>query len=69
VFASLLAREPIPDFLTAADAPSGVALDGSDAEDTAAGWGKDAAQTAAIVLRLPFRILVHADSLLPARTP
>jgi len=69
VFASLLAREPIPDFLTAADAPSGVALDGSDAEDTAAGWGKDAAQTAAIMLRLPFRILVHADSLLPTRTP
>ncbi|MGV8977821.1 MAG: hypothetical protein ACOH17_07240 [Cellulomonas sp.] len=69
VFASILARTSIPDFLTAADPPSGVALDGSNAEDTAAAWGKDAAQTAAIMLRLPFRILVHADSLLPARTP
>jgi hypothetical protein len=69
VFASVLARQPIPDFLTAVDHPSGVALDGGNAEDTAAAWGSDAAQTAAIMLRLPFRILVHADSLLPARTP
>jgi hypothetical protein len=69
VFASVLASTSTPDFLTAADAPSGVALDGSNAEDAAVAWGKDAAQTAAITLRLPFRILVHADSLLPPRAP
>jgi hypothetical protein len=66
VMASLLAVSQLPDFLTAADAPTAVALDASDPEDSAVAWGKDAAQTAAIALRLPFRILVHADSLLPS---
>ena len=69
VFASVLANRPVPKFLNAAVAPDAVALDGSNTEDTAVAWGQDAAQTAAITLRLPFRILVHADSLLPPATP
>jgi hypothetical protein len=44
-----------------------VALDGENPEDAALGWGQDAAQTAAITIRMPFRIMVHADSLLPPR--
>jgi hypothetical protein len=63
--ASVLTTHKIPDFLTAAAAPIGVVLDGSNPDDTAAGWGRDSAQTASILLRLPFRILVHADSLMP----
>ena len=69
VMASLLALSAMPDFLTAPDAPLGVAIDGSNPEDSALAWGKDSAQTAAITLRLPFRILVHADSLLPTAAP
>jgi hypothetical protein len=64
-FAAVLTTHGIPDFLTATGAPAGVVLDGSNPDDTAAGWGRDSAQTASILLRLPFRILVHADSLLP----
>jgi hypothetical protein len=65
VFAGVLAANAIPDFLTAANGPAGVALDSSNVEDAALAWGKDGAQTAAITLRMPFRIMVHADSLLP----
>jgi hypothetical protein len=67
VFAGIIASTQVPDFLTAADPPSGVALDGSNPEDAALGWGRDAAQTAAITIRMPFRIMIHADSLLPPR--
>jgi hypothetical protein len=64
VFAGVLAATSIPDFLTAGNTPSGVALDGSNSQDSALAWGKDSAQTAAITIRMPFRILVHADALL-----
>ncbi|HEY7145488.1 MAG TPA: hypothetical protein VH637_14690 [Streptosporangiaceae bacterium] len=67
VFAGILASRELPAFLSAANAPSGVALDGSNPEDSALAWGQDAAQTAAITLRMPFRIMIHADSLLPPR--
>ncbi len=67
VFAGVLAGFSLPAFLTAAGTPSGVALDGSNPEDAALAWGQDAAQTAAITIRMPFRIMVHADSLLPPR--
>jgi hypothetical protein len=69
VFAGVLASYQIPAFLRASDLPSGVAIDGSNPEDTALGWGEDAAQTAAITIRMPFRIMIHADSLLPQRQP
>jgi hypothetical protein len=67
VFAGIIAGTQLPDFLTAANLPSGVTLDGSNPEDAALGWGQDAAQTAAITIRMPFRIMIHADSLLPPR--
>jgi hypothetical protein len=69
VFAEVLLATRLPDFLTAGHLPSGVALDGSNPEDPALAWGRDSAQTAAITLRMPFRILIHADSLLPPRQP
>jgi hypothetical protein len=69
VMASVLASSAMPDFLTATGTPTAVSLDGSNPEDSALSWGEDAAQTAAITLRLPFRILVHADSLLPPTDP
>ncbi|HEX9065461.1 MAG TPA: hypothetical protein VF843_10150 [Streptosporangiaceae bacterium] len=65
VFAGVLARTSLPDFLSASLAPAGVALSGANPEDAALDWGVNAAQTAAITLRMPFRIMVHADSLLP----
>ncbi len=64
VFAAVLATASVPDFLTAGNTPGDVALDGSNPEDSALAWGKDSAQTAAITIRMPFRILVHADALL-----
>ena len=64
VFAAVLAAASVPDFLTAGNTPGDVALDGSNPEDSALAWGKDSAQTAAITIRMPFRILVHADALL-----
>ena len=67
VFAGILGRTELPDFLSASLLPAGVALDGENPEDAALGWGQDAAQTAAITIRMPFRIMVHADSLLPPR--
>ncbi len=66
VFAGVLASTALPAFLSASLAPSGVALSGANPEDSALGWGVNAAQTAAITIRMPFRIMVHADSLLPA---
>ena len=34
-------------------------------DDPANKWGVNSAQTAYILLRLPFRILIHADLMLP----
>lgn len=65
VFAGVLASFSLPAFLSASDLPGGVALSGTNPEDSALAWGVDAAQTAAITIRMPFRIMVHADTLLP----
>ena len=65
VFAQVLGSFSVPGFLSAAAAPSGVALSGANPEDAALGWGVNAAQTAAILIRMPFQVMVHADSLLP----
>jgi hypothetical protein len=65
VFAGVLASFSLPAFLSASDQPDGVALSGANPEDSALAWGVDAAQTAAITIRMPFRIMVHADMLLP----
>jgi hypothetical protein len=69
VFGGVLAGFDLPAFLSAGQSPSDVHLDGSNPEDAALAWGQDAAQTAAITIRMPFRIMVHADSLLPPRSP
>jgi hypothetical protein len=65
VFAQVLGSFSVPGFLSASGPPSGVALSGANPEDSALGWGVNAAQTAAILIRMPFQIMVHADSLLP----
>ncbi|MGH3296768.1 MAG: hypothetical protein ACRDP7_33745 [Trebonia sp.] len=65
VFSQVLGSFSVPGFLTATAGPSGVALSGANPEDSALGWGVNAAQTAAILIRMPFQVMVHADSLLP----
>jgi hypothetical protein len=60
----------VPDFLSPGLAPARVAIDpgaGSPGPlDRDSRWGVNSAQTAAILLRLPFRILIHADLMMPA---
>ncbi len=67
VFSQVLAGTALPDFLAPGLAPARVAIAaGADnPEDSANRWGVDSAQTAAILLRLPFRILIHAGLMLP----
>lgn len=66
VFSMVLADVKLPDFLSAPKRPSGM---GSltDSDDRHNDWGQNSAQTAYILLRLPFRILMHADLLLPEK--
>ena len=64
VFTSVLAQVTLPPFLSAATAPRNVQL--GNTADTQNAWGADAAQTAYITLRLPFRIAIHADLLVPS---
>ncbi len=64
VMATVLAGGNVPDFLSASLSVQGTAIAG--AEDTQSAWGRDAGQTAAILLRLPFRIAIHADLMVPA---
>lgn len=63
IFRDLLASQPLPNFLSASVTPDGVAVTGGDAANQ---WGVDAAQTAYITLRLPFRIAIHADLMVPS---
>lgn len=74
VFAMVLANTQLPDFLSPNQQPSGVAIaaGGGDPnapdytpEDPNNQWGVNGAQTAYILFRLPFRILIHADGMLP----
>ncbi len=58
----LLEQQVLPPFLSAAHHPSGTAVTGPDAAYT---WGADAAQTAYITARLPFRVGIHADLMIP----
>jgi hypothetical protein len=61
-FGEVLSQHPIPPFLSAAVGPADVAVAGADA---AFAWGVDAAQTAYIAARLPFRVGIHADMMIP----
>jgi hypothetical protein len=64
-FAEVLNQHPIPPFLSASVHPTGVAVTGDDAGYA---WGVDAAQTAYITARLPFRVGIHADLMIPDQT-
>jgi hypothetical protein len=63
IMRTVLAQGEVPDFLSAGLPPAGVAVTGPDAANQ---WGIDAAQTAYITLRLPFRVAIHADLLVPS---
>jgi hypothetical protein len=74
VFSIVLANNSVPDFLTSSLKPVRVSLapgGGNPADpdyspdDPKNQWGVNSAQTAYILLRLPFRILIHADLMLP----
>jgi hypothetical protein len=67
VFAFVIGGTSVPDFLSPGQAPVRVAIaaDAENPNDPANDWGVSSAQTAYILLRLPFRILIHADLMLP----
>jgi hypothetical protein len=67
VFQLTMTALKLPDFLSPAVSPSSVAIvaDAADPNDPNNKWGVNSAQTAYILLRLPFRILVHADLMMP----
>jgi hypothetical protein len=67
VFAKVLQSTSVPDFLTPSQQPTGIAIvsDADNPNDTNNQWGVNSAQTAYILLRLPFRVLLHADLMLP----
>lgn len=63
IMRGVLAGTQLPGFLSAGLTPVGVSITGPDA---ASQWGTDAAQTAYITVRLPFRIAIHADLMVPS---
>jgi hypothetical protein len=67
VFRDVLQNSVIPDFLSPNLPTLGTAIvnDSDHPLDTANHWGVNAAQTAYILFRLPFRVLVQAKLMLP----
>jgi hypothetical protein len=67
VFGLVIGGTQVPDFLAPSLQPSRVAVvaDSENPEDPHNNWGVNSAQTAYVLLRLPFRILIHADLMLP----
>jgi hypothetical protein len=67
-FGAVLAGAALPTFLSASAQPQGIAIadDTADPDDAANAWGTDAAQTAYITLRMPYRIAIHADLMVPS---
>ncbi len=63
VMALVQQSSSIPDILSPNAGLSGVSI--SPGDDANNNWGVNSAQTAYILLRLPFRILIHADLMLP----
>lgn len=76
VFSIVVNNTQVPDFLSP-NAPTvrvSIPADGGDPnarnyspDDAKNNWGVNSAQTAYILLRLPFRVLIHADLMLPPR--
>jgi hypothetical protein len=64
ILSMVLQDGPLPDFLSATSQPAGVGTL-TDPDDQSNAWGRNSAQTAYILLRMPFRILIHADLMLP----
>lgn len=66
VFSMVVAGTSVPDWLSPHQSPARLAIidDPENPDDLANNWGVNAAQTAYILLRLPFRVLVHADLML-----
>jgi hypothetical protein len=67
VFSLVLGAVPLPAFLSPNVQPSRIAItdDSENPDDTNNAWGVNSAQTAYVMLRLPFRVLIHADLMLP----
>jgi hypothetical protein len=67
VFNLVVTGTSVPDQLKPGLMPTRVAIaaDAENPNDAANNWGVNSAQTAYILLRLPFRILIHADLMLP----
>jgi hypothetical protein len=67
VFRLVLENNVVPAFLTPTQQPTGIAIvdNPPDPDDTDNKWGVNAAETAYILLRLPFRILILAALMLP----
>ena len=67
IFSMVLSNTALPDFLKPEIQPSDTAIvtDPDHPEDGNNKWGVNSAQTANILLRVPFRILIHADLMLP----
>jgi hypothetical protein len=67
VFRKVLSSAPVPGFLSPAAGPTSIAIvdDANNPDDTNNAWGVNSAQTAYILFRSPFRVLMHADLMLP----
>ena len=67
VFGMVVNGTSVPDQLKPSLMPTRVAIaaDPENPDDPTNKWGVNSAQTAYILLRLPFRILIHADLVLP----
>ncbi len=64
LFSTVLKTTQLPAFLSGAVQPSDLGTL-NDIDDQNNKWGQNSAQTAYILLRMPFRILMHATLLLP----
>lgn len=69
VFSLMLSGATVPDILSPGTQPTRftLAADKHNEKDPANKWGVNSAQTAYILLRLPFRVLIHADLMLPPK--
>ena len=69
VFSLVLNGTTVPGILSPDAPPNRIAIiaDADNPADPDNNWGVNSAQTAYILLRAPFRILVHADLMLPPR--
>lgn len=69
VFSLVISGTSVPGMLSPGLHPSRVAIidDADNPNDLANNWGVNSAQTAYILLRLPFRVLIHADLMLPPK--